>query len=110
MSAEAAALHPLLKYVEVTGIRLAVDAKGTSSIRYVIVNHSSAELSDVALNVTIRSLGSQPQKPPVCNFKVTVPVLGAYESKEFANSIDTAVHALDVPDWQSLRAEIAVAQ
>ena len=67
--------HPLLKYIEVTGIRVSVDLNRKSIIQYVVVNHSAADLAELTLGVTVRSVLSRPQQPPISVFTVKIPSL-----------------------------------
>jgi len=101
--------HPLTKYVEIAGLRISVDVNRKSSIQYIVVNHSAAEVSDVALNVVVRSVNSKPQQPPVAVYAVRISSLGPFESREFTTPIETPVRALELPDWQNLHADVQVA-
>jgi hypothetical protein len=107
-SAPAGQQHPLIRYVEITGLRISADLNKRTTVKYVLVNHSAADISDATLNVIVRSAFSRPQQPPVCVFPVKVAALGPYESKEFVVAIETPVRTLELPDWQNLRAEIQV--
>ncbi len=102
--------NALTKYLEVSGLRLAVNSAHKSSVQYLIVNHSAAELSDVKLTVSVRSASGNAQQAPLFVFNTTIPALSAYESRELSTPIDTTVHSLDVPDWTNLRAELTVNQ
>ncbi len=100
----------LTKYLEVSGLRLSTDSAHKSSVQYLIVNHSAAELADVKLTITVRSASGSAQQAPLCVFNTTIAALNAYESREFSTPIEIPVHSLEVPDWTNLRAELAVNQ
>jgi hypothetical protein len=102
---------PLAKFVEVTGFRIitsTVDANKKSEVQYLIVNHSDADISDANVFVTLRS--AKPGQPPVCRFSFKVPSLGPFESKEMSSPIEKATHAISLPDWQEMRAEVQISQ
>ena len=102
--------HPLAKYVEVTGFRIAVDFNKKSEIHYIVVNHSGADLSDVNVFVTLRSANAQPGQPPISRFSFKAPDLGPYESKEMTSSIERLSRPMTLPEWQDLRAEVQIAR
>lgn len=104
----AASAHPLTKYLEVTGLRVNFDLNRESSIQYIVVNHSSAQIGDAMLSVVVRAANGRPQQPPVCAFRLRIPSLGPYESREFTNTIETQMRSIEMPDWPSLRADIEV--
>jgi hypothetical protein len=98
------AFPTMAKYVEVTGVRASVDTK-TSAIRYVVVNHSAAELPPFLLTAKIR-----PRRggAAVCSFTATVPAMGPNESRELQTTIPREVHSYELPDWRDLRVEVHV--
>jgi hypothetical protein len=99
------AFPTMSKYVEVTGVRAAVDTKARSEIRYVVVNHSSAELPPFLLAVKIR-----PRRggAAICSFAATVQGLRPDESREMRTTIPRELHSYELPDWRDLRAEAHV--
>jgi len=102
--------HPLAKYVEVTGFRIVVDFNKKSEIHYIVVNHSGADLSDVNVFVTLRSVSAQPGQPPIGRFSFKSPDLGPFESRELTSSIEKLTRSTTLPEWQDLRAEVQIAQ
>jgi hypothetical protein len=104
------ASHPLAQYIEVTGFRIVVDFNKKSEIHYLIVNHSSADLSDVTVYVTLRTASAKPGQPPVCRFSFRAPSLGPFESKEMTSSIEKLTRSITLPDWQDLRPEVQIGQ
>ncbi len=104
-----AAPSTLTKYLEVAGLRVTSDSGKKPTLQYVLVNHSAAELSEIKLTITVRSsAATSAQQAPLCVFTVNVPTLTAYESREFKTPIENPVNALELPDWNHLRAEVAV--
>jgi len=98
------AFPTMSKYVEVTGVRASVDAK-TSEIRYVVVNHSAAELPPFLLAV---KLHPKRGNAVVCSFTATVPGMGPNESLEMKTTIPRELHGYDLPEWRDLRVETHV--
>jgi len=104
------ASHPLAHYIEVTGFRIVVDLSKKSEIHYLVVNHSSAALSDLTVYVTLRSAGAKPGQPPVSRFSFRSPDLAPFESKEMTSPIEKVTRSVAVPDWAELRADVQVTQ
>ncbi len=100
--------HPLAKYIEVTGFRITEDAKKNVQIKYLVVNHSGADLSDLVMELTIRPATARPEDKPVAAFSAKVPSLGPYESREITSTTKTEYRAYELPDWQFLRAEFRI--
>lgn len=96
--------HPLAKHLEIAGMRLVGEDKGTARIQFVVVNHSGANLPDLDLNIILR--GSTPEA--VFEFPQKLPSLGPYESKEFTTTVKTKLKPYELPDWQYLKAEFTV--
>jgi hypothetical protein len=97
------AFPTLSKYVEVTGVRVS-PGTNSSDIRYVVVNHSAAELPPFQLVVKLR-----PKRgPAVCSFSATVRGMGPNESREMQATTHREVHSYDLPEWRDLRVETHV--
>jgi hypothetical protein len=101
---------PASKLVEVTGLRIASGPNQRPQLEFIVVNHSAIALSGVGLRIAVRSASSQLGVAPLFRVSTTIPSLGAYQSREFRAELDPEVHATDVPDWQSLRADVRITQ
>jgi len=107
---------PLAKLIEVTGFRIVTsspdatkkDAAKKSEVQYLVVNHSDADISDANVFITLRS--AKPGSAPLCRFSFKVPSLGPFESKEMSSPIGNSTHAISLPDWQEIRAEVQISQ
>jgi len=99
------AFPSMAKYVEVTGLRASVDTKKGAEVRYIVVNHSPADLPPFQVNVRIH-----PRKgsATVFSFSETVPGLGPNESREMHTTIPGELHSYEMPDWTNLRIEAHV--
>jgi hypothetical protein len=100
-------VSPLGKLIEVTGFRIVVDADKKSEVQYLVVNHSDADISDVNIFITLRSVKTG--QPPVCRFSFKVPSLAPFESKEMSSPIEKT-RTVSLPDWQDLRADVQISQ
>ncbi len=101
-----AASYSLSKAIEVTGFRFVGENK--PEVRYLVVNHSAAELGAVTVYVTLRSSAAKSGQLPLYRFSFRAPALGPFESKEMAATLDKP--ARSGADWQSLHADIELGQ
>jgi hypothetical protein len=100
--------NTLQKYVEVVGMRLLEDPKQKPQIRFVVVNHSGAEIADLAANVNLWARTAKSDEEAVGTFSFKLPSLGAYESKEMSGPLNTKLRVYELPDWQNLVAELQI--
>ena len=106
-SAAPAAVNPLQKYVEVTGFRLVTENK-QQMIRFVVINHSGAEMADVNGKVTLVAGPSRTESVPVGTFRFAAKSLGAHGSAELRAPFDTKMKAYELPDWQTTMATVEI--
>jgi hypothetical protein len=99
--------NPLQKYLEVVGVRL-IAANKKPTARFVIVNHSGAEINDLAANVTLWASDSRSEEDAVGSFKFSLPSIGPYESKDMTAPLKTKLKMYELPDWQNETAEIQI--
>ncbi len=64
--------NPLQKYVEVVGLRMINENKKPVA-KFVVVNHSSAEISDLAASVTLWASTSRSEEDSVGSFSSKIP-------------------------------------
>lgn len=97
---------PMLKYLEVSGLRLIQSAGQKVEMRFVVVNHSAAAVSD--LNAKVRLMAKANDSAPVIVGECLLKggALGPYESKEFSAALNTNKKAYELPDWQFLIARL----
>ena len=100
--------NTLQKYVEVVGMRLTEDAKKKPAVRFVVVNHSGAEIADLSANVNLWARTAKSDEEAVGTFSFKLPSLGAYEAKEMSGALNTKLRVYELPDWQNLVAEIQI--
>lgn len=102
-----AASNPLQKYIEVVGLRLMESGKSTR-VRFVVVNHSEAEIADLVANVNLWARTAKSDEEAVGTFSFKLPSLGPNESKELTAPLSTKLRVYELPDWQNLNAEIQI--
>jgi hypothetical protein len=100
--------HPLQPYVEVTGIRFVQNAKKQTEARFVVVNHSAAEITDLAGNVKIWGRTAKSEEEAAGTFDFKVASLGPFESKEQTAPVNTKLKVYELPDWQNVSTEVQI--
>jgi len=104
-SAKASALQ---KYVEVVGLRLTEEASKKPQVRFVVVNHSGAEIADLAANVNLWARTAKSDEEAVGTFTFKIASLGPYETKEMSAPLTTKLRVYELPDWQNLVPEVQI--
>jgi hypothetical protein len=107
-SAAGAATSPLQRYVEISGLRYAEDPKDKNKtvVKFVLTNHSDADLPGVSGNVTL--LGHTPKavvREGSFTFTTDLPP-GAV--KDLSAPLDTKKMIYELPDWQNASAELQI--
>ena len=98
----------LLENLEVTGLRLVEDKQKKLEIRFLLVNHSPAPLTDIAATVTLRPSTAKPGKESVGTFAFRLPGLEPYESRDMLAPVVAKMRLYELPDWQFLRADVVL--
>jgi len=104
----APAEHPWSRLVEVAGIRVISGANHRPQLQYIIINHSSKELTGLGIRLALRSGNYPPSSTPLFTVFSKVPALGAYQSREIRTDLDADLRASSLSDWQSLRSDVQV--
>jgi hypothetical protein len=100
--------HPLAKYIELAGFRLAEAKPGQLQVKFVAINHSEADLGDLELTIRLKTTAAKPDDPPVAEFQAKVPSLGPLEIKDITGTVNTKMRIYELPDWQFLHAEFDI--
>ncbi len=98
----------LLKYIEVTGLRLMEDDPKNLRIRFLVVNHSQAPLTDLSGVVTLRPTTAKPDGEVVGTFAFRIPELGPNEARELSSPMKSKLRIYELPDWEFMRADLAI--
>jgi len=98
---------PYQKYIEIAGVRFIEDAKKKPAVTFIIINHSSAEIEQLAGNVTVwgRTRTSEEEAAGTFSFKTK---LGANQSKEMTEPLTTKLKFYELPDWQNVSTDIQI--
>jgi hypothetical protein len=95
----------MARLLEVTGLRILEEDK-RPQIRYVVVNHSAADLAGLKGDVILRSSKAAADADPIAVVPMEVPSLRAYEVKEIIAPLKSKLRAYEYPDWQFLKADL----
>jgi hypothetical protein len=100
-------VNPLQKYIEVSGVRFIENAKKETEVKFVITNHSPAEISGLAGNVTIwgRTRTSEEDAAGTFSFNTN---LGPWESKEMSAPLNSKLKIYELPDWQNVSTDVQI--
>lgn len=96
------------KYVELVGFRMSEAGGGKLKIKFVVVNHSEAEIADLGLHVILTTTSAKPDEPPIAQFDAKVPDLGPEEIKDVEATAPTKLRIYELPDWQFMKAEFEI--
>ncbi len=99
--------HPASRFVEVAGVRITNGLNHRPQLQYIVINHSSKELTGLGIRLALRS-GSDANSAPILTVSSKVPALGAYQSREIRTELDGDWRTSSLPDWQSLRTDVQV--
>ena len=100
--------HPLAKYVELVGFRLSEAGGGKLKIKFVVMNHSDADIGDLGVKVVLTTNSAKPDDPPIAVFDAKVPSLGPQEIQEVTATAATKLRVYELPDWQFIKAEFEI--
>ena len=100
--------HPLAKYVELVGFRLSEAGGGKLRVKFVVVNHSEADIGDLGVKVRLTTSSAKPDDPPIAVFDVKVPALGPEEIQDVSATAASKLRVYELPDWQFLKAEFEI--
>jgi hypothetical protein len=98
---------PVQKYVEISGVRFTEDAKKRVAVRFLVTNHSDADLSGLAGNVTVWARTNKSEEEPVGTFSFTADV-APDASKEVTAPLTTKLKMYELPDWQNVTTDVQI--
>jgi hypothetical protein len=99
---------PVQKYVEVSGIRFIEDPKKKNiGVKFLVTNHSDADLSGLAGNVTVWARTNKSEEEPVGTFSFTADV-PPEASKEVTAPLTTKLKPYELPDWQNVTTDVQI--
>jgi hypothetical protein len=98
---------PYQKYIEISGVRFLVDPKKKTEARFVITNHSNADLLGLGGNVTVWGRTRNSEEDAAGTFTFSTD-LKAYESKELTAPLNTKLKIYELPDWQNVSTDVQI--
>ena len=101
--------HPSARSVEVAGVRIVAGPNKKPQIEYLVINHSSSELTGLNIRIAVRSVEALAEAP-LFSVSNAIASLGPNQSKEIRTDLDSSIQPSVIPDWQSLRTEILIAR
>ena len=99
--------NPLQKYIEISGVRFVLDAKKKTLAKFVIVNHSEADISGLAGNVTIWGRTQKSEEDAQGTFSFSTN-LAPFESKELSVPLNTKRKIYELADWQNITTDVQI--
>lgn len=81
---------------------------GKLNVKFVVVNHSEADIGDLGLKVRLTTSSAKPDDPPIGEFEVKIPSLGPEEIKDASATVPSKLRIYELPDWQFLKAEFEI--
>src|SRR4029077_15470509 len=104
------AFDPAARFVEVAGVRLTNGPNHRPQVQYIIINHSSRDLTGLGVRLALRSVDEAASAARLVTVFSKIPALGAYQSREIRTELDTDLRSASIPDWQALRPEVLVSR
>ena len=96
------------KYIEVSGVRFVLDAKKKTTLaKFVVINHSEADIEGLAGNVTIWASTKKSEEDVQGSFAFSTN-LGPFESKEMTVPLNTKHKIYELGDWQNLTTDVQI--
>lgn len=104
-----APVNPVQRYIEVAGVRFLEDPKHKDStvVRFLLINHSEADLIGLAGNVTIWGATRRSEEDAFGSFSFKTD-LKANESKELTEPLTTKKKIYEMPDWQNATTDVQI--
>lgn len=97
----------LQKYIEISGIRFTEDAKKNILAKFNLTNHSDADLSGLAGNVTVWGRTQKSEEDAVGTFMFTTDV-APQATKEVTAPLTTKLKIYELPDWQNVTTDLQI--
>ena len=99
--------HPYQKYIEISGVRFIENAKKKPEVKFVVVNHSAAELDGLSGNVTLWARTQKSEEDAAGTFSFNTS-LRPWETKDLSAPLTTKHRIYELPDWQNLSTDIQI--
>jgi len=103
------AVNPIQKYIEVSAVRFLEDPKNKEKVlvKFVLTNHSEADFSGLAGNVTIWASTGRSEEDAEGTFEFTTSLKG-FESKELTAPLTGKKKIYELPDWTNMTNDVQI--
>jgi hypothetical protein len=99
---------PYQKFIEIAGVRFVEDArKKTTQVRFVLINHSNADIPGLSGNVTVWGRTRNSEEDAEGSFTFTSDLKG-YETRDITVPLNTKKKIYELPDWQNVSTDIQI--
>jgi hypothetical protein len=102
-----AKVNPYQKYIEISGVRFVEDAKKKPQVKFVVINHSGADITGLTGNVTIWGRTRRSEEEAAGSFQFTTSI-GPWESKDMTVPLSTKLQMIELPDWQNTSTDVQI--
>lgn len=102
-----AKVSPYQKYIEISGVRFVEGAKKRIEVRFIITNHSGADIPGLAGNVTIWGRTRNAEEDAAGTFTFKTDLTGM-ESKDLTVPLTTKKEFIELPDWQNVSTDVQI--
>jgi len=99
--------NPMQKYIEISGVRFIASPKKNLEVRFVVINHSPAEIRDLAGNVTVWGRTQKSEEEAAGTFTFATN-LGPWETKDLTAALNSKHKIYELPDWQNVSTDIQI--
>src|SRR5690242_9249613 len=102
-----AKVNPLQKFIEVSGVRFLEDKQKKPQVRFVLTNHSGADITGLTGNVTIWGRTRKSEEEAAGSFQFNTSI-GPWESKDLTAPLTTKLVMIELPDWQNVTTDVQI--
>jgi hypothetical protein len=97
------------KYIEISGMRFVEDPKhkGKIMVKFLVTNHSPAEIAGLKGNVTVWGSTSRSEEDAQGTFTFDTDVK-SYDSKELTEPLTTKKEIYELADWQNITTDLQI--
>src|SRR3954452_17904506 len=99
--------NPYQKYIEISGVRFTEDPKKKTEVRFVLTDHSNADIPGLGGNVSVWGRTRNSEEDAAGTFTFTTD-LKAYESKDMIVPLTTKLKIYELPDWQNVSTDVQI--
>ena len=100
-------ISSLQKYIEISGVRFAEDAKKNIVVKFMLTNHSDADVQGLAGNATIWARTQKSEEDTVGTFSFSADI-PPQASKELSAPLTTKLKVYELPDWQNVTTDVQI--